>query len=152
MTILLGVIKVSRTCFDIEHCHGPPALGNGQCRAFEWEKQTCTPRCVNKNTSLMRMRAWHYRCAKWLTLRTTTHSPWFSSNSKIFYPAPWLDGNDLEQHPVNIWYWVREQNFKLPRSCLEVQLRGVQNKPVQGIVFGHSPIWLQVAKEICGGF
>ena len=69
----------------------------------------------------------------WLFL--TCYS-FLAANSKIFFPAPWLDGTDLEQHPVNIWYWVREQSFKLPRSCLEIQLRSVQNKSVQGnIVF-----------------
>jgi len=61
------------------------------------------------------------------------------ANSKIFYPAPWLDGTDLEQHPLNIWYWVREQSYKLPRSCSEIQLRGVQNKPVPDGVYKVKP-------------
>ena len=58
-----------------------------------------------------------------------------TANSKIFFPAPWLDGPDVEQHPVNIWYWVREQSFTgLPRSCAEIQLRATDNKPVTGIM------------------
>ena len=57
-----------------------------------------------------------------------------TANSKIFFPAPWLDGPDVEQHPVNIWYWVREQSFAgLPRSCAEIQLRATDSKPVTGI-------------------
>ena len=55
-----------------------------------------------------------------------------AANSKIFFPAPWLDGKDLEQHPVNIWYWVREQSFSPPRSCAEIQLRGSYSKPLTG--------------------
>lgn len=48
-------------------------------------------------------------------------------NSKLFFPAPWLDGKDLEQHPVNIWYWIREPSYKPPKSCLDVQLRILAN-------------------------
>lgn len=55
-----------------------------------------------------------------------------TANSKLFFPAPWLDGKDLEQHPVNIWYWVRERSYSPPRSCAEIQLRGLYSKPLTG--------------------
>ena len=63
-----------------------------------------------------------------------------TANSKMFFPAPWLDGTDVEQHPVNIWYWVREQSFTgPPRSCAVIQLRATENKPVTGI--SEAKIW-----------
>lgn len=66
------------------------------------------------------------------------------ANSKIFFPAPWLDGKDLEQHPVNIWYWVREQSFSPPRSCAEIQLRGSYNKPLTDGLYTIKPGHRQV--------
>ena len=61
-----------------------------------------------------------------LSLRTDFMRFFLEANVTKYYPAPWINAKEQETHPVNIWYWVREQNFNIPRSCLEVQLRGVQ--------------------------
>ena len=61
-----------------------------------------------------------------LSLRTHFMRFFLEANVTKYYPAPWINAKEQETHPVNIWYWVREQNFNIPRSCLEVQLRGVQ--------------------------
>ncbi|PFX30175.1 Retinol dehydrogenase 8 [Stylophora pistillata] len=61
------------------------------------------------------------------------------ANSKLFFPAPWLDGKDLEQHPVNIWYWVRERSYSPPRSCAEIQLRGLYSKPLTDGLYTIKP-------------
>ena len=53
-----------------------------------------------------------------------------SANSKLFFPAPWLDGKNWEQHPVNIWYWVRERSSAgsspttSPTSSQRIQVQG----------------------------
>lgn len=54
-------------------------------------------------------------------------TPTVLANIPRFYPAPWINNKEQEQHPTNIWYWMRESDkvLKKPSSCMEVQLNGI---------------------------
>ncbi|XP_029206895.2 uncharacterized protein LOC114970596 isoform X2 [Acropora millepora] len=70
------------------------------------------------------------------------------ANSKLFFPAPWLDGKNWEQHPVNIWYWVRERTpaasspTTSPTTSRRIQ---VQVSPIRA----HGGLCLQPQSASC---
>ena len=65
-----------------------------------------------------------------------------------YHPAPWISGHLQESQPTYIWYWMREGPYKLPRSCMEVQFRGLQTNPVKGNVFKATEISFQLFSHV----
>lgn len=51
-----------------------------------------------------------------------------------YHPAPWISGNQMENQPAYIWYWMREGPIKIPKSCSELQMRGYETTPLKGII------------------
>ena len=62
------------------------------------------------------------------------HSPCVSGDEAQYHPAPWIYGHLMPSHPTHIWYWMREGIFQLPRSCMEVQFRGLGTTPVKSMI------------------
>ena len=50
-----------------------------------------------------------------------------------YHPAPWINARLAEKQPEYIWYWMREGLWQLPRSCMEIQMRGLQTTTLNGI-------------------
>ena len=55
-------------------------------------------------------------------------------DDKVYHPAPWINAHLAEKQPEYIWYWMREGLWQLPRSCMEIQMRGLQTTPLNGIL------------------
>ncbi|XP_065054894.1 uncharacterized protein LOC135683537 isoform X1 [Rhopilema esculentum] len=60
----------------------------------------------------------------WLTLQTKTNA-WgtITGTNKGYHPAAWIGESHMEAKPEHIWYWMREGDYKIPSSCLEVKMR-----------------------------
>ena len=57
----------------------------------------------------------------------------FLGDDKNYHPAPWISGHLKESEPSYIWYWMREGPYQIPRSCMEVNFRGLLTNPVSGL-------------------
>ena len=57
----------------------------------------------------------------------------FLGDDKNYHPAPWISGHLKESQPSYIWYWMREGPYEIPRSCMEVNFRGLLTNPVSGL-------------------
>lgn len=51
----------------------------------------------------------------------------FEGNNKEYHPAPWIYGAEQESQPAHIWYWVREGEYKEPKSCMDILTRTLES-------------------------
>ncbi|XP_074614387.1 uncharacterized protein LOC141874129 [Acropora palmata] len=87
-----------------------------------------------------------------LTTSENAYSSWWgtiTADDPFFHPAPWMNGHLQESQPSHIWYWVREGPFQFPRSCMEVNFRGLLTNPVSDGIFTIKPPGLNVVKTYC---
>ncbi|XP_048584529.1 uncharacterized protein LOC5514577 [Nematostella vectensis] len=89
--------------------------------------------------------------AKLTTSRSATSNWWGSITGDVYnyHPAPWIQGNQMEEQPSHIWYWMREGDYRLPRSCMEVQMRGLQTVPAANGVYTIEPPGASPVKAYC---
>ncbi|XP_032229700.2 uncharacterized protein LOC5505409 [Nematostella vectensis] len=89
--------------------------------------------------------------AKLTTSSSATRNWWGSitGNERNYHPAPWINGYQMESQPTHIWYWMREGLFQLPRSCMEVQMRGLQTIPAANGVYSIKPPGGSAVKTYC---
>lgn len=87
-----------------------------------------------------------------LTTSGDAYSNWWGTitgNDRSYHPAPWINGHLQERQPSYIWYWMREGPYQIPRSCMEVNFRGILTNPVSNGVFTIKPPGLDEVKTYC---
>ncbi|KAK3698442.1 hypothetical protein QZH41_010011 [Actinostola sp. cb2023] len=90
-----------------------------------------------------------------LTTSGDANSNWWgtitgnSSDNPAYHPAPWIQGHMMERNPDTIWYWMREGPWQLPRSCMEIQIRGLQRTPLDDGVYTIQPPGKKQVKTYC---
>ncbi|KAK3716434.1 hypothetical protein QZH41_016845, partial [Actinostola sp. cb2023] len=86
------------------------------------------------------------------TTSRDAYSSWYGTitgNDKKYHPAPWIVGHLMERQPEYIWYWMREGPWQLPRSCMEIQIRGLQTTPLNDGVYTIQPPGKKQVKTYC---
>lgn len=87
-----------------------------------------------------------------LTTSRDAYSTWWgtiTADDKHYHPAPWINGHLKEAQPSHIWYWIREGPYEIPRSCMEVNFRGLQTNLLSDGIFTIKPPGLHEVKTYC---
>ncbi|KAK3716436.1 hypothetical protein QZH41_016844, partial [Actinostola sp. cb2023] len=86
------------------------------------------------------------------TTSRDAYSSWYGTitgNDKKYHPAPWIVGHLMEIQPEYIWYWMREGPWQLPRSCMDIQMRGFRTTPLNDGVYIIQPPGKKQVKTYC---